>query len=175
MLGDVIDDSCGAETGEVIPGIGLLPVITTFAPCKHTTRAEGVVCEQTGMWKELSGGMCGGYEIHMGESIINTDSVYDDRHRATAFSAIHNMTDGTEYMDGCVCGNVAGTYLHGIFDSQQFSDSFIDMLCERKGISCNNSRHMSYAQYKQREYDKLADVIRANMDMEYIYEIMGLS
>ena len=190
MLGDVIDDSCKAETGEVVPGIGLLPVITTFAPGKHTTRVKGVICEQTGMWKELAGSACSGYEIHMGESVINTDTAvsdtvymdessnsihdYDDTHRVTAFAAIHNMTDGTEYMDGCVCGNVAGTYLHGIFDMQQFGDRFIDMLCKRKGISRNNCRHISYNQYKQKEYDKLADVIRANMDMEYIYKIMGL-
>ena len=33
---------------------------------------------------------------------------------------------------------------------------------------------MSFEEYKQREYDKLADAIRENMDMKYIYEIMGL-
>lgn len=30
MLGNEIDDSCGAETGEVVPGLGLLPVKTVF-------------------------------------------------------------------------------------------------------------------------------------------------
>ena len=36
MLGNVIDDSCNAETGEVVPGIGLLPVTTTFTLSKLT-------------------------------------------------------------------------------------------------------------------------------------------
>ena len=34
--------------------------------------------------------------------------------------------------------------------------------------------HISYDMYKQAEYDKLADVIRANMDMDYIYRVIGL-
>ena len=46
MLGDVIDDSCNAETGETIPGMGLLPVVTTFSRSKHRTRVEGIICDQ---------------------------------------------------------------------------------------------------------------------------------
>lgn len=37
------------------------------------------------------------------------------------------------------------------------------------------SGQMSFWEYKQREYDKLADVIRENMDMEYLYRVMGLA
>ena len=41
MLGNVIDDSCGAETGEVVAGMGLLPVTTKFSKNKHRTRVAG--------------------------------------------------------------------------------------------------------------------------------------
>lgn len=164
MLGDVIDDSCNAETGETIPGMGLLPVVTTFSRNKHRTRVEGIICNQSGIWSGLTGKVCGGYEIHMGESVVKTD---------VAFAKIRNTVDGLEYMDGCVRGNVAGTYMHGIFDVQEFCDSFIEMLCKRRGIS-QDSTHISYDMYKQAEYDKLADVIRANMDMDYIYRVIGL-
>ena len=164
MLGDVIDDSCNAETGETIPGMGLLPVVTTFSRNKHRTRVEGIICKQSGIWSGLTGKVCGGYEIHMGESVVKTD---------VAFAKIRNTADGLEYMDGCVRGNVAGTYMHGIFDVQEFCDSFIEMLCKRRGIS-PDSTHISYDMYKQAEYDKLADVIRANMDMDYIYRVIGL-
>ena len=75
-------------------------------------------------------------------------------------------------MDGCVCGNVAGTYLHGIFDEKEFCDSFINMLGKRCGIATHGGSDMSFEEYKQREYDKLADGIRAHLDMERIYEIM---
>ena len=70
MLGNVIDDSCNAETGEVIPGIGLLPVTTTFTLSKHRTRARGTICSQSGMWEMLGEKKCAGYEIHMGESTV---------------------------------------------------------------------------------------------------------
>lgn len=165
MLGDVIDDSCNAETGETIPGMGLLPVVTTFAKNKHRTRVEGIICKQSGIWSGLTGKLCGGYEIHMGESAVNTEE---------AFAKVRNTADGTEYMDGCVRGNVAGTYLHGIFDIQEFSDSFVRMLCKRRGISPDSGTHISYDMYKQGEYDKLADVIRDNMDMDYIYSVIGI-
>ena len=167
MLGNVIDDSCNAETGEVIPGIGLLPVTTTFTLSKHRTRARGIICSQSGMWEMLGEKKCAGYEIHMGESTVSEG-------QAHAFAKIYNTVDGTEYMDGCVCGNVAGTYLHGIFDEKEFCDGFINMLGKRCGIATHGGSDMSFEEYKQREYDKLADAIRENMDMKYIYEIMGL-
>lgn len=167
MLGNVIDDSCNAETGEVVPGIGLLPVTTTFTLSKHRTRARGIICSQSGMWEMLGEKKCAGYEIHMGESTVGEG-------QAHAFAKIYNTVDGTEYMDGCVCGNVAGTYLHGIFDEKEFCDSFINMLGKRCGIATHGGSDMSFEEYKQREYDKLADAIRENMDMKYIYEIMGL-
>ena len=102
----------------------------------------------------------------MGESTISEDG-------ANPFARIFNTVDKTEYMDGCVRGNIAGTYMHGIFDGQEFCDSLINMLCARYGITSKSGVRISFDEYKQREYDKLADVIRENMDMKYIYEIIG--
>lgn len=45
--------------------------------------------------------------------------------------------------------------------------------CARYGITSKSGVRISFDEYKQREYDKLADVIRENMDMKYIYEIIG--
>lgn len=44
---------------------------------------------------------------------------------------------------------------------------------ERQEFGC--VRADEFLEYKQREYDKLADVIRENMDMEYLYRVMGLA
>ena len=108
---------------------------------------------------------CKGIEIQMGESTISEDG-------ANPFARIFNTVDKTEYMDGCVRGNTAGTYMHGIFDGQEFCDSLINMLCARYGITSKSGVRISFDEYKQREYDKLADVIRENMDMKKIYEII---
>ena len=197
MLGMVIDDRCDSGSYEVMPGMFYLPVETTFVKNKHRTRVRGVVCEQSGVWKELSGCSCEGYEIHMGESVImvskdEEDHIYsqlsqslpdeprnkhiEDIRPFARITVISENGDHQEYMDGCVKENVAGTYLHGIFDNKEFCDRFVQMLCDRKGIAMqkDNLAAMSYQEYKQREYDKLADVIRENMDMDYIYKIIGL-
>ena len=56
-----------------------------------------------------------------------------------------------------------------------FCGRLIETLCRQKGINSAVSGQMSFWEYKQREYDKLADVIRENMDMEYLYRVMGLA
>ena len=168
MLGNEIDDSCGAETGEVVPGLGLLPVKTVFSLEKHRTRVKGRICAQSGIWGSVSGCECTGYEIHMGESRICEEN-------AQGFIQLTNQSDLSTRADGCVCENVAGTYLHGIFDEVGFCGRLIETLCRQKGMNSAVSGQMSFWEYKQREYDKLADVIRENMDMEYLYRVMGLA
>ena len=42
------------------------------------------------------------------------------------------MPDGTP--EGCVNGNVFGTYLHGLFDSGELTAKLAAFLCGRKGI-----------------------------------------
>ena len=168
MLGNEIDDSCGAETGEVVPGLGLLPVKTVFSLEKHRTRVKGRICAQSGIWGSVSGCECTGYEIHMGESRICEEN-------AQGFIQLTNQSDLSTRADGCVRENVAGTYLHGIFDEVGFCGRLIETLCRQKGRNSAVSGQMSFWEYKQREYDKLADVIRENMDMEYLYRVMGLA
>jgi len=56
-----------------------------------------------------------------------------------------------------------------------FCGRLIETLCRQKGRNSAVSGQMSFWEYKQREYDKLADVIRENMDMEYLYRVMGLA
>lgn len=168
ILGQNIDDSCHAETGEQIRGMGLLPVITEFSMEKNRTRVQGTILAQSGIWKSLSGTACSGYEIHMGESCICAGA--DEG--VKPFAEVINRIDGSRRLDGCVKGNVAGTYLHGIFDGWEFSNAIAALLCRRKGIDFQGKKTISYAQYKQQEYDKLADVIRENLDMESIYRMM---
>ena len=79
-----------------------------------------------------------------------------------------NVAAGVDYME---FGYKADK---DIFDEKEFCDSFINMLGKRCGIAIHGGSDMSFEEYKQREYDKLADAIRENMDMKYIYEIMGL-
>ncbi len=181
MLGMYISDEDGTEAGGNIRGIGLLPVVTEFSSKKHQTRTQAVICasehgmmwDAAGIWENLNGIKVSGYEIHMGESTIldssEDDGFYGIVSTGRPFSV---LSDGKE--DGCVNGNVCGTYIHGIFDNEEFLLKLLKSICERKGITYEADNVISVKKRKEKEYDKLADMIRTNMDIEMVYKIIGL-
>ena len=158
MLGRRITDSCGAEGGGSVDGMGLLPMETDFAAEKHRTRVSGKVVHG-GELAELAGAELEGYEIHMGETTLDADAQYlvqlDNGHR-----------------DGCVSGHVWGSYLHGFFDTESCRRAVLSMLCRRKGIDESELTTFDYAAYKEQQYDLLADAVRSNLDMAMIYRIL---
>jgi len=164
MLGKEIVDENGMESegrGRSIKGMGLLPVKTFFASEKARNRVEGYTGTFEGKLQKISGKKVSGYEIHMGCSERSEE-------KATSFFA----HDGKE--DGCVKGSVAGTYLHGLFDEEEFREAFLDMICEEKGIDRTGEEELTYEQYREAQYDKLADILRESLDMEEIYRVLGL-
>lgn len=134
-------------------GLGLLPCDTVFSPQKTRTRVQAQVLPE-----QLSGARLDGYEIHMGKTT---------RSAGTAFCT---LTDGKE--DGTVLGNVFGTYLHGLFDTGDLVEKLANWLLKRKGLEPQTARVESHWEYKQRQYDILAQAVRENLDMEKIYAAM---
>ncbi len=66
-----------------------------------------------------------------------------------------------------VDGNCMGTYVHGILDNT----SVIDFLLEGKTEQASEE-HVSIEEFKDRQYDLLADHVRKHLDMEALYRIM---
>lgn len=159
MLGEKIEDVYGVEGIGTMRGLGLLPMITYFEPEKTRTRTKGYTEKLEGMFKALSGKKIRGYEIHMGKSILQNDEAYN-------FAKLEGK------YDGCCLGNVIGTYIHGIFDEEDFRSAFVKLVCDRKGIEYSNIDKISYKEYKEKQYDKLADILRESIDMDIIYKII---
>ena len=65
-----------------------------------------------------------------------------------------------------------GTYLNGIFDAEGAAPAVIQMLAERKGILCDTGEMLSYPQFKETQYEKLAAALRQHLDLELIYRIL---
>jgi len=159
MLGEVISDPDNVEGGGSIQGLGLLKVRTTFYKEKKTTQVKGKVNRLNGFYEQLTGAEIVGYEIHMGASeIIEGISM--------------NTID--RRLDGCVNNNVAGTYVHGIFDSSEVANAVVKILAERKGVILDNLEKFDIKKYKESQYDILADCVRKSIDMDKIYEIVGI-
>lgn len=68
-------------------------------------------------------------------------------------------------------GLVFGSYLHGLFDNLEFTGAILTRLAEKKGISLT-AKAQSMEEYKESQYDKLADLVRQSLDMEAVYKIM---
>jgi adenosylcobyric acid synthase len=85
---------------------------------------------------------------------------------------IQNEADGSVKYDGIFSDNVYGTYVHGIFDEGTLAETLVGILAERKGVVLDTGQMISYGQFKQMQYDKLADGLRESMDMEAVYAML---
>jgi len=71
---------------------------------------------------------------------------------------------------------VFGTYIHGIFDNDSFRRHILDLLRERKGWEpLEASEILTVYQQREKDFNKLAEVVRGSLDMDKVYEIMGLN
>lgn len=159
LLGQQIVDETGAEGGGEIRGLGLLPITTYFAEEKIRKRVTGHTAELAGPFAALSRKGVKGYEIHMGKTVYHEE-------RPSYFL----KTDGG--FDGCVKENVAGTYFHGIFDEEEFRKALFSLLYERCGLGEYSKEVLSLQDYKEQQYDRLADALRESLDMKEIYRIV---
>ena len=165
MLGATITDPGNVEHGGVMRGIGLLAMETEFSPMKMRSRVQGNITSATGLWSSLQGVPFSGYEIHMGRSILHGG--------AQGFATLN---DGQQqWDDGCHTKNVWGCYVHGMFENDAFSAALVQLLFQRKGLDPDQLQPMSYQAFKEQQYDQLADILRAGLDIVRIREIIGCS
>lgn len=161
MLGKEIIDEIGSESNiEKIEGLGLLPLVTKFESQKTTTLSEGV--------DTIFGAKVKGYEIHMGRTGYLEET--------TPLVKI-TKRDGLNFtmeVDGAMSSDmtVFGTYLHGIFDNGIFTRNLLNKVRLNRGKAVYSQEVKDFWDYKESEIDKLADIVRANLNMETIYKII---
>ena len=156
MLGEELYDEQHVESAlGNVRGMGLLPVRTVFAEKKTRSRRERITA-----CAPFEGARLTGYEIHMGVSEIRGGS---------PFAVFENGET-----DGCVSGQVFGTYLHGLFDTGELTEKLARMLCAGKGIDCGEMAPTAREDVAQKQYDLLAQELRRTLDMNAIRRAMGL-
>lgn len=165
MLGETISDPEGMEHKGTIRGMGLLPMNTIFQTEKTRTRVTGKFGQIEGILKELSGVAFEGYEIHMGSSELIGN--------AKEMSKIENIIENNnEKSDGAQKENVYGSYVHGIFDAQEVVKTIVSAVLKEKGLDCSKVNAFQLKEYKEKQYDALADAVRMALNMEKIYDII---
>lgn len=168
ILGSFIEDPASIEGNyKSIHGMGLLNSKTVFEKEKVTSQVSGYVLSDEGLFCGLKNANVKGYEIHMGRTTYGEDCkpcfLTQDSGKCDEF----NVTG--------ICnkeGSVYGTYIHGIFDNMDFTKGFINNIRERKGLQRIEEDYMDFKDFKEMHYDKLAKIIRENVDMDKVYEIL---
>ena len=94
--------------GGTLAGMGLLDMETVFHREKTRRQVSGRLGASEGIFAGLCGREYSGYEIHMGKS--------------------------TEAETLVSCGNIYGSYVHGLFDADGIADGIVEALCGKKGI-----------------------------------------
>lgn len=176
MLGRHLKDPFAVEANQIqeAKGLGWLPLSTTFLQEKQTVRASGRVQpdhpirlygEQDVADASLP---INGYEIHMGVTECH------EPERVTALFEISHP-GGQPFQEGwgSVDGSVWGTYLHGLFESDQFRRSWLNALRAGKGLAPLQETY-SALERKEMEFDRVAESLRSALDMKRVYEIMGV-
>ena len=155
-----------------ISGLGLLDIETVMKSDKTTTQYKNTVKNVSGILAGTEGMEIKGYEIHQGYSYPVNEKNEENNNSENILKNDTGCLFGDENLKGTVKDNVAGTYIHGIFDNSEFTNHFLNEVRKFKGLD-RIDENFSYSDYKNREYDKLAEVLRENIDIKKIYEIMG--
>lgn len=156
MMGMRLEDPLNMEGNlPAVPGLGLLPQHTVIESEKITRQSKftflpGKKEEETTLSPD-----CHGYEIHMGRTSLTGDAPE---------SPVLRIEDGRT--DGYYSDNRCwGSYMHGILDNP----GVLDHLAEGFEQPADNAP-FDYAAFKEEQYDKLAGLVRAHVDLNKIYE-----
>ncbi len=158
MLGRIVEDPEMTEAGGSEEGLDLLPVKTVLTSEKVRRLFRGNVEKAEGILTGLAGCPVEGYEIHMGQTV--------------PCGEVSAFTSGDT---GTCRENIYGTYVHGLFDKKEILTGVIDRIAAEKGVRIDTGQVTDYDAFKETQYEQLARTLRENLDMERIYEIMGVA
>lgn len=145
MLGSQIHDPAGIESSAgCSDGLGLLPLCTTLQPGKTLAQVSGSLLPLDAT--------VSGYEIHCGESVL-----------AAGTDAFIRLSDGR--LDGAISadGQVAGTYLHGLFDTPRACAALLDWA----GLPAATG--LDRAALREREIDRVADCLEQHLNLQLLF------
>lgn len=153
LMGREVCDPDHVE-GEIerLPGLGLLPVSTHMTGEKVTRQVKFQLTIDNGQ-------LLKGYEIHMGTTIPTHD---------VPVSPLNLLEDGRT--DGYYVNRTCmGTYIHGILDNPAFIDFLLEPFADKLA---DTGTAFDYQQFKEEQYDKLADHVRRHINLPLIYQIL---
>jgi adenosylcobyric acid synthase len=146
MLGVRLDDPDGTEgPAGAVDGLGLLQVETRLGGDKALVEVTGI--------EHATGRSVRGYEMHIG--------------RTSGADCARPMLDLRGRADGAVSADrrIMGTYVHGIFASDEFRHAFLNSLRAR------GDRGLAYDALVDQVLDELASHLEQHLDTKRILDL----
>ncbi|WP_221073098.1 cobyric acid synthase [Vibrio alfacsensis] len=146
MLGKIIDDPLGVE-GEPgqSQGLGLLNVNTVLTDSKKLTHTEA----QLNLDGQVA--VVKGYEIHVGKTIVQEKQPLI-------------LTSGESEGAISECGQVMGTYLHGLFDEAEALSLITGW------VNGSQIKQQNFEQLKEQGINRIADAIEQYMTLDFLFK-----
>jgi adenosylcobyric acid synthase len=173
MLGLEVRDPFHVESeSPQSSGLALIDCVTTLGPQKVTRQASARIARQAARGSDSgavgSGPRFLGYEIHMGETRLGP--------HCRPFLSLVRAGDDVVVDDGAITadGRIIGTYLHGLFDSDEGRIWLLDYLrrlCNKEVATA--PEHLETRMEDQ--YEILARHFRRHIRLDAIYEALGIS
>jgi len=163
LLGAEIQDPLGVEgPPRAEAGLGLLPVVTVMAGAKTTTQVQAKARAGEG-----AGAPVTAYEIHMGKTISRGEG-------RPAMEIISRNGAPVKVRDGWVSpdGRIWGTYLHGLFDNDEFRRGFLAEVAQSQGQTREADGPWSFRDFQETQLDRLAELMRRHLDVDRIREMI---
>ncbi|AHG02144.1 cobyric acid synthase (plasmid) [Halostagnicola larsenii XH-48] len=156
LLGERITNASREGTGEqdVLEGIGLLPIETSFEGTKVLEQTTVTVDGNESPLLSGASGRASGYEIHVGKTAV----LEEVRRPLGEASAARE--------------NVLGTYLHGLFENDNVRNAFLGHVADKAGHPTLEADN--YTQYQhdsdtrephESPYDRAATLVAENLDL----------
>jgi adenosylcobyric acid synthase len=154
----LLDHGFEMESASAHSGLGLLDVETSFESYdKRTKKASGKIIADRGLFEGLKGAEISGYEIHMGKTKTLNGS--------KAIFMVNGKEEGAADKDYMT----VGTYLHGLFDSPKFRDSFINFIGKNseKGGALKG---VDVSAHWEESISRISEVVKGSIDLSWFYE-----
>lgn len=157
MLGESVDDPDGLEgqSGST-KGLGLLAMATTMVAGKQLKNVRGTLNPAATDCAQAEVGFSG-YEMHNGVS--------EGAALAHPLGRIDGSNEGAMSTDS----QVAGTYVHGIFDEPAACDA----LLQWAGLNQSGAA-VDYQNHRLAQLDRLADQVEQHLDTDWLCDLLGL-
>jgi adenosylcobyric acid synthase len=147
MLGDRVDDPDGLESNAgSSTGLGWLAMTTRLIAGKQLRNVQGVFLP--------ADTAIHGYEIHNGVS--------------EGSALLRPMLQLGERNEGAISddGQVMGCYLHGLFDRAEACNGILQW------AGLRGERAVDYDDHRQKDLDRLADLIEEHLDTERLLSVL---